>query len=49
MLIRSFVPDDLTAITQLTIDTFGPFYEQHFRPLVGELIFANQHGNWRTD
>lgn len=49
MLIRPPAPGDLTAITQLTIDTFGPFYEQHFRPLVGELIFANQHGNWRTD
>lgn len=49
MLIRSFVQDDLARLTELTIETFGPFYEEHFRPLVGEVVFANQHGDWRED
>lgn len=49
MLIRSFVPHDLARLTELTIETFRPFYEDSFRPLVGEVIFANQHGNWRDD
>jgi ribosomal protein S18 acetylase RimI-like enzyme len=49
MLIRSYVQHDLAQLTELTIDTFRPFYEDSFRPLVGETIFANQHGNWRDD
>lgn len=49
MLIRSYVQPDLVRLTELTIETFGPFYEDSFRPLVGETIFVNQHGNWRDD
>jgi len=49
MHIRSYVDADLPRLIELTIDTFGPFYEESFRPLVGETIFANQHGNWRDD
>ena len=49
MLIRPFVPHDLPRLTELTIETFRPFYEDSFRPLVGEVVFANQHGNWRDD
>jgi ribosomal protein S18 acetylase RimI-like enzyme len=49
MFIRSYVQSDLVRLTELTIETFGPFYEDSFRPLVGETIFANQHGNWRDD
>ncbi|MEU3168361.1 GNAT family N-acetyltransferase [Streptosporangium sp. NPDC006930] len=49
MLIRPFVQQDLTRLTELTIETFRPFYEDHFRPLVGEVVFANRHGNWRDD
>ncbi|GIH97311.1 GNAT family N-acetyltransferase [Planobispora siamensis] len=49
MLIRSFVQHDLARLIELTIETFGPFYEDHFRPLVGEVVFANQHGHWRDD
>jgi ribosomal protein S18 acetylase RimI-like enzyme len=49
MRIRSFVQHDLARLTDLTIETFRPFYEDSFRPLVGELVFANQHGNWRDD
>lgn len=49
MLIRSFVQHDLARLTELTIETFRPFYEDSFRPLVGEVVFTNQHGNWRDD
>jgi ribosomal protein S18 acetylase RimI-like enzyme len=49
MLIRSFVQRDLVRLTELTIETFRPFYEDSFRPLVGEVVFTNQHGNWRDD
>ncbi|MFD6033054.1 GNAT family N-acetyltransferase [Streptomyces griseoincarnatus] len=49
MRIRAFTPQDLTAVTDLTIETFRPFYEDSFRPLVGETVFANQHGDWRDD
>ncbi len=49
MLIRSYVHPDLVRLTELTIETFRPFYEDSFRPLVGETIFTNQHGNWRDD
>ncbi|HET6737599.1 MAG TPA: GNAT family N-acetyltransferase [Kribbella sp.] len=47
--IRSYADADLTPLIDLTIDTFGPFYENSFRPLVGDLIFARQHGDWRGD
>ncbi len=49
MLIRRFDQRDLTPLTELTIDTFRPYYEDFFRPLVGEVVFANQHGGWRDD
>ncbi|GAA3038222.1 GNAT family N-acetyltransferase [Streptosporangium longisporum] len=49
MLIRPFVQHDLARLTELTIETFRPFYEESFRPLVGEVVFANQHGDWRAD
>ena len=49
MHIRSYVDSDLGRLVDLTIDTFGPFYEESFRPLVGDLIFTRQHGDWRGD
>ena len=49
MRIRPFHPDDLDGLVDLTIDTFGPFYEQSFRPAVGEVVFRHQHGDWRED
>jgi ribosomal protein S18 acetylase RimI-like enzyme len=49
MLIREFLQRDLARLTELTIETFRPFYEDSLRPLVGEVVFANQHGNWRDD
>jgi ribosomal protein S18 acetylase RimI-like enzyme len=47
--IRSYHPRDLSALLELTIATFGPYYENHFRPLVGEAIFHHQHGRWADD
>jgi ribosomal protein S18 acetylase RimI-like enzyme len=47
--IRPYQPRDLNALIELTIATFGPFYEDHFRPLVGEAIFHHQHGRWADD
>ncbi|MFG2077123.1 GNAT family N-acetyltransferase [Nonomuraea maritima] len=49
MRIRPFVRHDLARLTELTIETFRPFYEDHFHPLVGDVVFANQHGDWRGD
>ncbi|MFF8919612.1 GNAT family N-acetyltransferase [Streptomyces sp. NPDC015032] len=49
MRVRAFTQHDLAALTELTIDTFRPFYEDSFRPLMGEAVFAVQHGNWRDD
>ncbi|RVU23934.1 GNAT family N-acetyltransferase [Streptomyces antnestii] len=49
MLIRAFTQHDLAPLTELTIDTFRPFYEDSFRPVMGEAVFAVQHGNWRDD
>ncbi|MCL2552293.1 MAG: GNAT family N-acetyltransferase [Actinomycetia bacterium] len=49
MLIRSFEPRDRARLTQLTVETFGPFYEESFRPLAGEVVFTRQHGRWRED
>ncbi|MFF0342094.1 GNAT family N-acetyltransferase [Kribbella sp. NPDC004875] len=49
MQIRSYVDADLAQLVDLTIDTFGPFFEESFRPLVGETIFHHQHGDWRGD
>lgn len=47
--IRPYVERDLPRLIEVTIDTFGPFYEANFRPLVGETVFAHQHGAWRED
>jgi ribosomal protein S18 acetylase RimI-like enzyme len=49
MRIRPYVQHDVERLTELTIETFRPFYEDSFRPLVGEVVFTNQHGNWRAD
>ena len=49
MRVRTYVPHDLARLVDLTVETFGPYYEDYFRPLVGEVVFANQHGGWRAD
>lgn len=47
--IRPFLPADLPRLIDLTIATFGPFYEDSFRSQVGEVIFDHQHGRWKED
>jgi hypothetical protein len=47
--IRPYHQRDLNALIELTIETFGPFFENHFRPLAGEAIFQHQHGQWADD
>ncbi|MFI1093829.1 GNAT family N-acetyltransferase [Streptomyces sp. NPDC020917] len=49
MLIRTLEPRDRARLIELTLDTFGPFYEEFFRPLAGEAVFTRQHGGWRED
>src|SRR5690606_23472807 len=49
MRIRAFVEDDLTALIELTIEAFRPYHEDVFRPMVGEVVFTNQHGGWQDD
>ncbi|MGC4897137.1 GNAT family N-acetyltransferase [Micromonospora sp. DT31] len=39
----------MESLLELTIATFGPFYEDSFRSIVGDAILANQHGTWRED
>lgn len=47
MPIRPYASQDQQQILDLTLATFGPFYEDSFRPLMGEVIFAVQHFDWR--
>lgn len=47
--LRSYHSRDLDRLLELTIATFGPFYEQSFRSIVGEAVFLNTHGGWRED
>jgi ribosomal protein S18 acetylase RimI-like enzyme len=47
--IRPLTPADLPVLLDLTLAVFGPFYEDSFRPLVGDTVFTNRHGAWRQD
>ena len=47
--IRPLDPVDLPGVLELTLDTFGPFYEESYRPTVGDEVFLNRHGGWRDD
>jgi ribosomal protein S18 acetylase RimI-like enzyme len=47
--IRTYADADLPRLIDLTIETFGPFFEDSFRPLVGDLIYTRQHGDWQND
>lgn len=49
MQIRTYDDDDLPRLITLTIATFRPFYEDYVRPLLGEEVFAHQHGRWQQD
>ncbi|MDA3645071.1 GNAT family N-acetyltransferase [Saccharopolyspora indica] len=47
--IRPLDPADPPALLDLAVTAFGPFFEDSFRPHVGETVFANRHGDWRED
>lgn len=49
MNLRPYESGDLARLIELTIATFGPFYEQSFRSIVGDFVFMHQHGTWRAD
>jgi ribosomal protein S18 acetylase RimI-like enzyme len=49
MTIRPYQPSDLPALVDLTIEVFGPFYEQSFRSMVPPDVFTHQHGSWADD
>jgi len=46
---RSSAPHDFSTLLDLTVRVFEPFYEKSFRPLLGETVYAVQHGAWRSD
>ena len=49
MHIRPFQLSDLPAMVDLTIEVFGPFYEQSFRAMVPPDVYEHQHGHWADD
>ena len=49
MNLRPYESGDLARLIELTITTFGSFYEQSFRSIVGDFVFMHQHGTWRED
>lgn len=49
MRIRPFVDSDLETLIDLTIQTFRPFYEDYMQTLLGDEVFAHQHGQWEQD
>ncbi|HEX5563146.1 MAG TPA: GNAT family N-acetyltransferase [Nocardioidaceae bacterium] len=49
MHIRPSRTSDLPALVGLTIEVFGPFYEQSFRAMVPPDVYEHQHGRWADD
>jgi ribosomal protein S18 acetylase RimI-like enzyme len=49
MQLRVGTPDDLAPVLALTIEVFGPFYENSFRGMVPPRVFEHQHGSWAQD
>lgn len=49
MHIRGFQSSDLPALVDLTIEVFGPFFEQSFRAMVPPDVYEHQHGHWADD
>jgi len=49
MHIRTFHPSDLPGLVDLTIEVFGPFFEQSFRTMVPPDVYQHQHGHWADD
>ena len=49
MLIRPFQPADLAVLVDLTIEVFGPFYEESPGAMVPPDVYEHQHGSWADD
>lgn len=49
MQIRPFQSSDMPVLVDLTIEVFGPFFEQSFRSMVPTDVFVHQHGQWADD
>jgi ribosomal protein S18 acetylase RimI-like enzyme len=49
MRVRPFVDADLPVLTDLTIETFRPLFEQVVRPAYGPDLFDLHHGRWEQD
>jgi ribosomal protein S18 acetylase RimI-like enzyme len=49
MLLRAFVQDDLVRLTELTIDTFRPFFEDSVGTVLDGLVLTTLHPDWRDD
>src|SRR5262245_47963001 len=47
MMIRTYVDSDFDQLLDLTVEVFGPFFEESFRPTVGPTIFHHEHADWR--
>ncbi|MEI5523611.1 GNAT family N-acetyltransferase [Streptomyces brasiliscabiei] len=49
MPIRTYVQGDLARLTELTVDTFRPFFEDSVGTLLDGLVLATLHADWRGD
>jgi ribosomal protein S18 acetylase RimI-like enzyme len=49
MNIRTMADPDLPTLISMTIETFRPFYEGYVHDLMGDEVFAHQHGDWEQD
>jgi ribosomal protein S18 acetylase RimI-like enzyme len=49
MIIRDATDADLSALVEMTIETFRPFYEEYVHSLLGDDVFDHQHGQWEQD
>jgi ribosomal protein S18 acetylase RimI-like enzyme len=47
--VRTFQVSDLERLIALTVETFGPYYEESFRSIVGDTVMKTMHGDWRED
>jgi ribosomal protein S18 acetylase RimI-like enzyme len=49
MKLRTFQAGDLDRLIDLTIEIFGPYFEESFRSIVGDPVMRTMHGDWRED
>ena len=49
MHIRPLQVDDRPSAIELLVQTFGLFFNDYARPLLGEQIYLHQHGHWEQD